>query len=366
MNKNLRVLMVGPLDRSGGVAAHTGCIAYYLKKLNIDIMLYNSSFEGNYLRIVINIIKIYNRTLRLLYFLIKKRSSFDILHVQSSGWLAGFLDAIICSISILILRRKKFIVTFHHSNTKAFLEAHKRIMGFVLKKADRFIVVSHQQEKAFRDIFPNISSIQVIPNGYDPNIFRPLNKSQSCKKLNLPEETRIILNIANLEEYKGQKYLIRSMEKILVSKRDVMLYIVGKGTLLKELQSQIGNSLFKDSIILAGGNKPAEEIPLWMNACDIFVLPSLNEGNPTVMFEALGCGKPFVGTKVGGIPEIIINAKLGFLVEPTDVDGMAKAILRALDTNWDNEYILDYARQFTWNRIAERLLEVYNEVIRNS
>ena len=55
------------------------------------------------------------------------------------------------------------------------------------------------------------------------------------------------------------------------------------------------------------GGKPHAEIPIWMNACDVFVLSSLSEGNPTVMFECVGCGKPFIGTKVGGIPEIIIS-----------------------------------------------------------
>ena len=77
------------------------------------------------------------------------------------------------------------------------------------------------------------------------------------------------------------------------------------------------------------------------------------------MFEALGCGKPFVGTNVGGIPEIIINTKYGILVEPKDVDGLAKAILRALEVEWDMNYILNYAKQFTWNKIAEKTLMVY-------
>jgi len=79
------------------------------------------------------------------------------------------------------------------------------------------------------------------------------------------------------------------------------------------------------------------------------------------MFEALGCGKPFVGTNVGGIPEIIINEKLGILVEPKDIECLANAILRSLDTKWDSRYICDYAKQFTWDVIVKRLLEAYNE-----
>jgi glycosyltransferase involved in cell wall biosynthesis len=141
-----------------------------------------------------------------------------------------------------------------------------------------------------------------------------------------------------------------------------MLYIVGQGSLKNQLQSLINKYRLEDNIALAGGNKPSKEIPLWMNACDLFVLPSLSEGNPTVMFECLGCGKSFVGTNVGGIPEVITNKKLGILVEPKDVSGLANAILKALDKEWDKNYISKYAEQFTWDKIAEKIMEVYDEV----
>jgi len=366
MNIKIKILMIGPFDKTGGVANHTVHLANALRNTEADIVLYNSSFEEDLPSLLVNILKIYRRTLGLLCFLLRNRSTFDILHVQSSGWLAGFIDALTCTFCISALNGKKFIVTFHHSNTKEFLEAHERIMGLVLKSTNKFIVVSHQQEKALKNAFPNASNIKVIPNGYDPYLFRFLDKSLSRKRLNLPQKAKIILNIANLEEYKGQKYLIQSMKNVLASDNDAMLCIVGKGSLLKELQLLIDNSLCKENILLAGGNKPREEIPIWMNACDVFVLPSLSEGNPTVMFEALGCGKPFVGTNVGGIPEIIINDKLGILVEPRDANGLAEAISTALHSKWDAEYIRDYARKFTWDRIAEELLNVYEKILKEN
>jgi len=79
---------------------------------------------------------------------------------------------------------------------------------------------------------------------------------------------------------------------------------------------------------------------LWINAADIFVLPSLGEGNPTIMFECLGCGKPFVGTTVGGVPEVITSDDYGLLVEPADPKDLARKILMALGREWDREAIL--------------------------
>lgn len=100
-----------------------------------------------------------------------------------------------------------------------------------------------------------------------------------------------------------------------------------------------------------------------MNACDLFVLPSLNEGNPTVLPEALGCGKPFVGTKVGGVPEVITSDAYGLLVEPTDPEELAEKILVALDREWDREAILAYAERYTWENIAKEITTIYQGVL---
>jgi len=100
-----------------------------------------------------------------------------------------------------------------------------------------------------------------------------------------------------------------------------------------------------------------------MNSCDLFVLPSLNEGNPTVMFECLGCGKPFIGTKVGGIPEIIVSDDYGLLAEPTNSERLAETILLALDKNWDTTKIKAYSAQFTWAEIGKNIVDIYKTLL---
>ena len=102
---------------------------------------------------------------------------------------------------------------------------------------------------------------------------------------------------------------------------------------------------------------------LWMNACDIFVLPSLSESFGIVQIEAMACGKPVVATKNGGSEEIIIEDKLGILIEPKDPEGLLHAILRALETEWDDEYIREYAKRFTWENIAKEIMGVYTQIL---
>ena len=77
----------------------------------------------------------------------------------------------------------------------------------------------------------------------------------------------------------------------------------------------------------------------------------------------MACGKPVVATCNGGSEEIIVDKKLGILVEAGDVNGLAKAMLKALDRDWNAGYILNYADQFKWNNVAERIAILYKDVL---
>lgn len=233
----------------------------------------------------------------------------------------------------------------------------KTKIKYVLDSADNIITVSNKNSECVKNL--NVTSdVKIILNGFDENRFY-LRDSTRCKeKLDLPNNKKIILTVGNLVEIKGQKYLIKAINKIVDKRKDVLLIIVGKGILKQELENLVQDLNLEDHVLFAGG-KPHNEIPIWMNACDVFVLPSLNEGIPTVMFECLGCGKPFVGTKVGGIPDIIISKDYGSLVKPKKFKELAEAILIALDEDWDNEIIKRYAKRFRYENIIGDIMNVY-------
>jgi glycosyltransferase involved in cell wall biosynthesis len=179
--------------------------------------------------------------------------------------------------------------------------------------------------------------------------------------LRLPTEKKIVLSIGNLEEVKGHRNLVDAMEHVVKKRKDVICFIVGNGKLEDDLKKLIKSSGLNDYVKLVGA-KPHSDIPFWINACDLFVLPSLNEGNPTVMFECLGCGKPFVGTKVGGIPEIILSKNYGLLCEPARSKELAENILIGLNNNWDSGLIKEYSNQFSWDVISEKIYGIYSQV----
>lgn len=169
---------------------------------------------------------------------------------------------------------------------------------------------------------------------------------------------KILLTVGNLEPVKGHKYLVEAIGSITGQRKDIFCVIVGTGSQRRALEKQIRSAGLSEFVMLAG-NKPHKDIPIWISACDIFVLPSLNEGNPTVMFEALGCGKPFIGTRVGGVPGIIVSDMYGLLTEQGNSSDLEEKILLALDREWNWKSILEYANQFTWESISMDIVKIY-------
>ena len=286
--------------------------------------------------------------------------NFDLIHAHFT-WSAGYAGA----------RLKEeygipFVVTGHGYDIYSLPfkddEWRERI-EYVLNTADHIITVSQSNLECIKKLDVS-TSVTVIPNGFKGDLFYPRDPSECKKTLNLPQNKKIILTVGNLEPVKGQAHLVEAVRKILQERKDILCVIIGAGKLRTALDRQIRSLGLEDYIVLAGG-KPHSEIPLWMNACDLFVLPSLNEGNPTVMFEALGCGKPFVGTKVGGVPEVIASDDYGLLVKPADPEYLAEKILAALDREWDREAILRYAERFTWENIAKETMQVYTRILSN-
>ena len=240
---------------------------------------------------------------------------------------------------------------------------YKKKIKDILKNSDKIITVSKKLKKILIDTLKaSMDNIIVIPNGFDPNLFYPIDMAKCRNKLDLPINKKIILSVGSLVREKGYKYLIKAAEQLKNKEYDVLFVIVGNGPEREMLYNFIKNRKLSDSFILAGA-KPHDEIPFWMNACDLFVMSSLIEGVPTVLFEALGCGKPFVGTNVGGIPEIITNNKLGILIPPKNPNALADEINKGIEKDWDNKYIKKYSEKYTWKNISIQILQIYGKIL---
>lgn len=283
-----------------------------------------------------------------------KKMRFDIIHAHFT-WPSG---------AVAVEMKKEFkvsvIITEHaHVSLYPLIKKKDRIIVNTWNKTDAIIRVNQRDIPLFTTIIPK-EKLFYIPNGYTLDRIKHIPKRAAREKLGLPLDKRILFNLAALYPYKGHRYLIQAIEEVVKIRKDILCIIGGKGPLKKSLEKQI--KPMKNFIKLLGFI-PEKDIPYLFNAADIFVLSSLSEGNPTVMFEALGVGLPFIGTRVGGVPEIITSRDYGLLCEPAKPKDLAEKILIGLEKEWDREKILEYAQQFTWANIANEIMEIYNELL---
>lgn len=254
------------------------------------------------------------------------------------------------------------VVITIHANRDRFLEEYnsgnERIY-WTWKKADALIRVNQKDVPLLKEFNENVFH---IPNGFNPRKFFAMERSKVREILKLPKDMKIIFTFSNLIERKGFQHLIDSMDEIIKVRKDILCIIGGYGTMRRKLESQIKNLGLQNYVKLIG-YIPDDKISYWLNIADLFVLPSLSEGNPTVMFEALGTGLPFVGTRVGGVPEIITSEDYGLICEPANPKDLAENILIGLDKKWNREKILNYAKQFTWENVATETMEIYKLLV---
>jgi glycosyltransferase involved in cell wall biosynthesis len=233
-----------------------------------------------------------------------------------------------------------------------------------LAKADYIITVSRSNYDILtQKLGVPEKKVMLIPNGYNERYFHPMDRSSCRELLHLPQDKKILLNIGNLLAAKGQKYLIDAVYRIHKVRPDVLCVIIGSGRLMSDLKKQVDMYGLKASIKFVG-EKPHDEIPLWINSCDLLVSSSIAEGNPTVLFECIGCGTPFIGTRVGGVPDVITSDQYGLLANPYNADDLAGKLLEGLDRDWDPEAIRQYSKLFTWDNVTKDILGVYGRVLR--
>jgi len=252
---------------------------------------------------------------------------------------------------------KKSVVGLRGSDVNTYLSRPvlKRFMRRTLNQADRLVTVSAALKTELLRRGSPESKISVIYNGVDETIFHPLNQTESRRKLNLEPNTKYLLFVGTLSRRKGIDVLLSAFKTI--NRPDVKLSFIGQGGDRHLIENFIAEHSWQDLILLPGA-LPHDQLPLWYAAADIVVLPSLAEGVPNVILEALAMGKPVVAAEVGGIPEILTDQKAGFLCQPGDLDSLFQTIEKALDFKEK----IEPCYKFTWDKNTAQHLRLFNEI----
>jgi glycosyltransferase involved in cell wall biosynthesis len=252
--------------------------------------------------------------------------------------------------------KKPIFIQVHGSDinqgTRAYLK--RKMIAFALKRARHVFSVAYQLKPKMVALGVGEGRISVVPNGANPAVFRPRDREPVRARLGLPLQKKIVLFVGNLVDVKGLPYLIEAAALLSTKRRDILFLIIGEGHRRQDLHQMIVKYQLQEDVLLLGG-KSHEEIPDWISSCDLFCLPSLSEGCPTVVIEALASGRPVVGTAVGDVPTLVNAPVGGETVEPGDAQALADGITRVLACAWDPGLLARSVHELTWDSAAGRI-----------
>ena len=285
-----------------------------------------------------------------------KKINPDIVHVQT----------IFLALSGLLIKkflRKPYVVYGRGSDVYLRQGLENLISKPILKNADAVIVLTEDMKRGIQKIWNK--DVFVIPNGIDLERFENLSKEDLRSKLEIKEE-KIIVFVGTLRSVKGVKYLIEAMKIIIDKNKNTRLFIVGDGKERKYLENLV-KELVLEKYVTFIGKVPNEEVPEYMAASDVFVLPSLSESFGIVNLEAMASGLPIVATNVRGLPEIIKNGENGFLVEPKNPEQIADKVSLLLEDDELRERMSrknrEKAKRYSWEAVIEKLESVYESCL---
>ena len=316
-------------------------------------------------RYMLRISELFRLTLRysLRLFELKMKTSPDIYHIvnPSLGLYARLLNPSVITVHDLIPYFYQFM---NNPDLISRLENGLFLISFnSIIYADRIICVSESTKKdLFRFIDVDPKKVRIIYYGVDHELFKPRDKLEARRRLGLPLDSRIILNVGSEEPRKNTYVLLESFKELLNYIPSALLVRIGERTTRIERLIKV---LDLSSKVLYRKAVSDQELALYYNATDLLCFPSYYEGFGNPPLEAMASGLPVIAGNRTSIPEIVSDA--GILLDPFDVEGFAywmREVLMNEDLrNRLSESGYKRSMNFSWEKCARETLEVYKEVL---
>jgi glycosyltransferase involved in cell wall biosynthesis len=232
-------------------------------------------------------------------------------------------------------------------NTIAQNPALRQATSWGLQQADCVISVSQALRSRVIDLGVAPNRVLVQHNGVDGNRFTIADRQAARARLGLSSHGRLVCYVGNLVQEKGVDLLPLAIRHIQDAIPDIKLAIVGDGDRASQLRDTV-RQLGLSATVRFYGKRRHTEVPDWIAASDVLVLPSRREGCPNVILEALASGRPVVAANVGGVPELL-SEQSGILVSPDDPIALGAGLRAALDRDWDPVALRQCVTSLSWD-----------------
>jgi len=275
-------------------------------------------------------------------------------------WVDPFLVPLLLVIKIFLPRRTKLALICHELSPQ-----EGRLFGNVLNKLafkipDAIIVHSEQDVGRIRKISKQTKVVKLFHPTYD-FFYKKMDRKTSKKQLNIKEP--ILLFFGYIREYKGLAHLIRALPSVLKT-GPITLLVVGEFwddktkylNLIRELNVEKHVKIIDRYV-------PNEEVPIYFSAADVVVVPYLLATQSGVINIAYAFDRPVIATDVGGLPEIVVDGRTGYIVPPQNSAALADAIIRFYntDSNIFNKNVKQIRKDFSWEIFCKKLIKELND-----
>ena len=297
-----------------------------------------------------------------------KREQPDIVHLNSSK--AGVLGSIAAKLAGV----KKVVFTMHGLVLNEPANPLKRSLYFLGEKLssyfkDKIIAVSEADKRsAIRYRLKKASDIAVIHNGLDFQNLEFLTREAAREKLapftqNELRNKKIIGTIADFYATKGLEFLIAAARAIIKKQKQVTFILMGRsGPEEKKIESLLKKANLESNFLLI---KNLNNAAAYLKAFDLFVLPSVKEGFPYTILEAMAAGVPIIACRVGGIPEILTHEQTALLVAPKNALALQTAIQKCIHDEAFSRQIAaaakDLTKEFSLAKMIAQTRQIYEE-----
>jgi glycosyltransferase involved in cell wall biosynthesis len=281
---------------------------------------------------------------------IMKEKGIDIVHCQRhKPTVYGALAAYMTNKNLKVISHVRGL-----NRTRSF--KRKLLNGIVFRRISRIIAVSNavRDDIVRTNLISNPDKVVTIYNGIDVKAFMDsdLTREEAQTQLGLSDRDAFVYGtVGRLAETKGQEVLLKAFARVYEKYPKSWLIITGKGRLDSELRGLSAELNIDERVVFLGYRT---DIPEVLKALDVFVLPSIAEGLPGALLEAMATSIPVIASRVGGVPEILNDPSLGIMLSPSSTNELASAMerLRSMD---------EIRRNMMGEALRKRVLEEFTK-----
>ncbi|HEX7433110.1 MAG TPA: glycosyltransferase [Anaerolineaceae bacterium] len=316
-------------------------------------------------------------------FATQKGIKYDLIH--SHYWLSGLAGLSLKTtwgIPLVAMYHTLGLMKNRIAQSRDEMEGEYRINGEkqVLEKADVIIAATLAEQAQLQFLYlADTQKIKVIPPGVDTSHFYPIPSDEAKAAIDMSASERMLLFVGRIEPLKGVDILIKAMASIRRDCGDqdcpnILTIIGGDPEASQEMMTAemarlqaICRDLGMDDVVLFLGKRSQDTLPYYYSAADVLVMPSHYESFGMVALEAMACGTPVVASQVGGLAFLVQDGVTGYVVP----DGEPNLLIERLTTLIRDDQLRKkmgeqaaiLAQNYSWDRIAERIVDVYHDLI---